>query len=93
MTPNWLIQFLAICFLSILNASSVRPHDPESHWDRIRQSNQLKQLYFPFYNQTLDLIDIVLHDEQRSTTTICDNSLLQLRDGLVAFEEWALKCK
>ena len=84
MSPNWVIQFLAICFLSILNISPVRPHS---------QSDQLKQLYFPFHNQTLALIDLVLHDEQRSTSSICDKSLLQLRDGLVAFEEWALKCK
>ena len=60
---------------------------------KISQSSQLRQLYFPFYNQTLDLIDIVLDDKKRSTGPICDKSLIQLRDGLVNFEKWALKCE
>ena len=60
--------------------------------NEVSQNHQLKQFYFPFYNQTLDLIDIVLNDKQRSITATCASSLVQLRNGLLKFDEWAIKC-
>ena len=60
--------------------------------DQVSRNSQLREFYFPFYNQTLDLIDIVLNDEQRSTAETCSNSLIHLRNGLLDFEEWAVKC-
>lgn len=85
-----LLVLWSLLFNIISPASS---YDSSIYLDKINQSNQLQQFYFPYYNQTIDLIDLVLNDDQRQTGALCDNSLQQLRNGLVKLEEWALKCK
>lgn len=70
----------------------VRPQDTDTYLRQISQSSVLRQFYFPYHNQTINLIDLVLNDEQRSTGAICDNSLSRLRNGLIHFEDWAIKC-
>lgn len=84
-------QFL-ILFLFINQLNSIHSLDNGVFQDNVHQSIQLRQFYFPYYNQTLDLIDTILNDQQRLTTLNCDQSLIKFRNGLVNFEEWALKC-
>jgi len=57
----------------------------------ITHSHPLHSFYFPYYNQTISLIDLVLNDPQRQTSPQCDTSLQHLRNGLDNFDEWALK--
>lgn len=71
---------------------SIQSLNTNLYLNEVSKNHQLRQFYFPFYNQTLDLIDIVLKDQHRSTTETCANSLVQLRNGLIKFDEWAIKC-
>lgn len=89
-TIRFIILFLFT--FSIFQIKSIQANDDRIFQDKIHQSIQLRQFYFPYYNQTLDLIDAILHNQERSTTSACDQSLSQLKSGLINFDEWALKC-
>ena len=71
----------------------VQPQDTDHYLHYISQNSVLRQFYFPHHNQTIHLIDLVLNDEQRSTGAACDSSLSHLRNGLINFEDWAVKCR
>ena len=86
------VLFLLALFALLSSVPPVRSLNTDVYLDQINHNNELRQFYLPFYNQTLDLINIVFDDELRSIDAACANSLIQLRNGLVHFEEWAIKC-
>lgn len=84
--------YLLFVFLFI-GLPFVQPQDTDHYLHYISQNSVLRQFYFPHHNQTIHLIDLVLNDEQRSTGAACDSSLSHLRNGLINFEDWAVKCR
>lgn len=87
MVLNLVYHLVILIFIKLVTSQDT------NYFDRISQSDQLRQFYFPFYNQTIELINFVLSDEKSLIDSKCGNSLIQLRNGLINFDEWALKCK
>lgn len=85
--------FCLLFYLSNFLIVNSHVFDEELFLNNLKDNFAIEQLYYPYLNRTIDLIDFLLHDPQRTINKECSKNLNQIKDGLLAKEKWSLLCK
>lgn len=84
--------FLVFCFLK-LSTIDCHVFDEQLFLDNLKSNRAVEQLYYPYLNNTLDLIDLLLDDLSHNTRmNKCAANLNQIKNGLLLKDKWALLC-
>ena len=82
--------FYLIVFL-LIKLKECHVFDEKLFLDNLKGNDVLEQLYYPYLNKTINLIDLLL-DNSINLNNKCNHNLNQIKNGLLMKERWALLC-
>lgn len=87
---SWFLVLLTswLCFSCV-----VCNRENEVYLELIQKNENVFNFFNPELSRSKQLINRVLHDENRGLDKDCEDSLLSIYDGLEKKEAWALRCK
>ena len=67
--------------------------DEKVFMENLKENPVVQQLYYPYLNKTLNLIDYILTDSKSTISRQCAHDFNQIKNGLLMKRRWALLCK